>query len=219
MKNSKLSLVVILCLTAFSQTNSIGAAFTEWNTSDGSNHADGTLAGIGVHFLGALDLPTQIGNTGANYWTEYGHDLPYTPVTGSLPPRSDVIAMANPGQYTISFDQPVLNPVMLVMSLGNPSWTQTYNFDQPATVLSSGWGYWNQLLSNPGYIAQSGPNSVTGSEGCGVIGFNGLVSSITWTAPVYEHWQGITRALVPEPGAFALVILAFLGLSLRKRFW
>ncbi len=223
MKKSTGTLALLLGAFSISaqvaQVEQAGTVFAEWNQTDGSTYVSGTINGVGIRYSGSLWAPTtQVGNSGINYWTEYGHDLPYSPVTGTLPARSDIIAQAVAGTRTITFDSPVLNPVMLICSAGNPSWTVSYTFDQPATVLSSGWGYWNQSGSVTGYLNQNGPNGFIGLEGCGVIGFTGWVSSISWATTPYEQWHGITVALVPEPavGGFLLVGVA-VGLWARRK--
>jgi PEP-CTERM motif len=66
-------------------------------------------------------------------------------------------------------------------------------------------------------------NTVFGVEGNGVIQFNGAVTSISWTNPVFENWYGFTLgvpvAAVPEPETYALMLagLAALGAVTRRR--
>jgi hypothetical protein len=170
--------------------------FTEWNDL-GGNTVNGTLNGVGVHFYGQVAAATQVGNTGIQYWTEYGHDLPYTPVTGTLPTRSDIIGMSTIGTFRITFDQPVLNPILLLCSLGQPSIGVSYSFDQSAKLLTSGYSWWNECWEPNvpvGVLAQQGDQVVYGREGNGVIGFSGLVTEIEWTTAGSEYWHGITLA-------------------------
>jgi len=192
--------------------------FAEWNATDMSSYVDGTLNGVGVHYSGQVAASTQVGNTGIQYWTEYAtHPLPYTPVTGTLPTRTDIVTLSDVGSHTITFATPVWDPVMLICSLGAPQQAVTYSFDQTATVLNSGWSYWNQVTGQLGSLGNSGTQVVVGQEGAGVIGFSGWVSSITWTTDVPEYWHGITLA-VPEPTtmiAGALLLLPFGASTLR----
>jgi hypothetical protein len=211
------------------QVSQAGFVFADWNTTDYSSYANGTLNGVGVHYSGQVAAPTQVGNTGATqYWTEPNNaNLPYTPVTGALPTRTDIVALSDPnGCHEIDFAAPVWDPVMLICSLGQIGIPVTYSFNQTATVLSSGWSYWNP--SGPGTLTQGTATSVVGNEGDGVVGFSGWVSKISWTTDNAEYWHGFTLAVpdgvpVPEPTtmiAGALLLLPF-GAStiriLRKR--
>jgi hypothetical protein len=175
--------------------------FAEWNITDGITSVDGTLNGTGAHYRGQVASATQVGNSGTQYWTEYaGEPLPYTPVTGTLPMRTDIITLSDVGTHTVTFDAPVWNPVMLISSLGTPSVPVTYAFDRPATVLSSGYSYWNFHSGVPvGSLTQGASNSVVGREGDGAVQFNGWVSEITWTTDVAENWHGISLATVTTP--------------------
>jgi hypothetical protein len=213
-KTTALSLGLMACWVQISQAT----FFAEWNTI-GVNTVNGTLDGIAVTYSGQVDGKTQVGNLGIQYWTEYGHDLPYTPVTATLPTRTDIVALSDAGSHTIRFAQPVLDPVMLICSLGQDQFPVTYSFDQTATVLSAGWSYWNQSTGQLGSLANSGTQVVVGREGAGVIGFSGLVSSITWTTDKPEYWHGITLAVVPEPTtmiAGALLLLPFGVQGIRR---
>ena len=216
MKKPLMLAAVSACLLAALPTQA-GFVFADWNTT-GINTVNGTLNGIAVTYSGQVAASTQVGNTGIQYWTEYAtHPLPYTPVTGTLPTRTDIVTLSDVGSHTITFATPVWDPVMLICSLGAPQQAVTYSFDQTATVLNSGWSYWNQVTGQLGSLGNSGTQVVVGQEGAGVIGFSGWVSSITWTTDVPEYWHGITLA-VPEPTtmiAGALLLLPFGASTLR----
>jgi len=69
-----------------------------------------------------------------------------------------------------------------------------------------------------------GGNTMSGNEGNGVIQFNGSLTSITWTNPLFENWYGFTVgapvvAAIPEPETYALMLagLALLGARARRR--
>ena len=65
-------------------------------------------------------------------------------------------------------------------------------------------------------------NTVSGAEGNGVIQFDGILTSITWTNPIFENWYGFTVgvpvAAIPEPETYALMLagLALLGARARR---
>ena len=54
---------------------------------------------------------------------------------------------------TISCASPIANPLMAVVSLGQPGFLVTYNFDTPFTVLSPGPGFWG----SPGTLTNIDP--------------------------------------------------------------
>ncbi len=207
--------------------------YTDWTSATVGipGSASGTVSdgfnSVGVTYSGEVSGPTQLGAPGDTfYWTQPNPGLPpYTgnAVVGNAPTTTDIIALvgqnANPITQTITFSQPVQNPILLILSLGQPRVTVNYNFDSSFTLLSSGQGYWG---GGAGGLTQSG-NVLTGEEGHGALQFNGMVSSISWTAAQGEYWHGFTVGLtavpaVPEPAtmiAGALLLLPFGASTLR----
>ncbi len=124
---------------------------------------------------------------------------------------------------TVTFSSPVLNPVLAVWSLGNNSGGQgQWLFNQPFTLLSYGAGTYPYA---GGSVLTVGPTNsllLTGSEGYGVIQFSGEVSSISWTVPETEYYNGFTVGVpVPLPASLGLLLagvpgLAGIGWSLRR---
>ena len=105
---------------------------------------------------------------------------------------------------SITFSQPVVDPVMAIISLGQSGYGVNYAFDQPFTILSQGGGDWGG-----GTLTETG-NTLTGYEGNGIIQFQGTYSTISWSAPDYEYWHGFTVGAVdavPEPETYALLAL------------
>lgn len=150
-----------------------------------------TLGNITVSYTGEIRSPTQVSG-GINYW------IPSTPYISAEvenpPPTSDIIALTggNVTVNTITFSEPVVNPVIAVVSLGQANIATTYQFDAPFDIVSSGPGYWGNgpLTKLPG-------NVLRGQEGHGVIQFLGSYTSISWTVPTYENYSGFTIG-VPE---------------------
>lgn len=187
--------------------------WADW-TSTGSNSVLGTLTvgsnTVGLSYSGNL-LFAQTGNPGdINYWNPA---TPYlSPTISNAPPPSDIIAMVggNAIVNTITFDAPVVDPVMALVSLGNNGQAITYEFTTPYTLLSSGTGYWGG--SSSGSLTQISPTVLGGVEGHGAIKFTGTYSSISWTVPTGESWHGFTVgvtsvAAVPEASTLSLLAL------------
>jgi PEP-CTERM motif len=139
------------------------------------------------------------------------------------PAQSDGIVQifggANTGTHTITFSQAVLNPVMAIWSLGQPGFNAQFVFGQSFTIQSGG-----PNAEFGGATITAAGNTVSGLEGSGVIQFDGSLTSITWTNPVFENWYGFTVGVplanpIPEPETYALLLagLALVGASARRR--
>jgi hypothetical protein len=122
-----------------------------------------------------------------NYWTE-GSPKPYTgnALVSNAPTAYEMVALDQAGTFTVTFDKPVIRPLMAIVSLGTASAPVTWAFDKPFTVLSSGQGFWGSGT------ASVTPTSITGREFHGLIQFEGTITSITWSSSREENWQGFT---------------------------
>ena len=163
--------VSVSALTAMAGWQNID--YVNW-TSDGGGSVYGTLlGGINVTYSGEIYFD-QLNNNGRYWYTDPsqvpGSGTEYTanPVIANTPSTSDMIAIAGFPGYTdtFTFSKPVVDPVMLLVSLGNVNQLTTYTFQQPFTVLSDGPGWWG----GPGTLVQNG-NALTGIEGDGAIEF------------------------------------------------
>ena len=151
--------------------------------------------------------------TGIDYFSP---SSPYTDndVVDNRPPAAEMIAI-NGGSgaltHTVSFSETVIDPVMAIVSLGQPNLVVTYEFiDETFDILSSGTGHWGGAAS--GSLFQLTPSILTGVEGHGVIQFSGAYDSISWTVPTFEAWHGFTFGFellesqaVPEPATLGLL--------------
>jgi len=177
------------------------ADWAAWISTSGApiNAVSGTIASAGgtvsVNYIGEVFF-AQINDTGTYFYS------PATPfISASVPnqpPRADIIALqggAAKGVHRLEFSPPAQDPVMAIVSLGQPSIQVTYDFDVPFTILSFGPGYWG----GPGTLNNVGGQRLTGVEGHGTIRFIGQVSSISWTIPNPETWHGFTVGLAGTP--------------------
>jgi|GEM_PF-618138 len=131
----------------------------------------------------------QINGQGTNYW------IPSTPYISSevenAPPDPDILRLSGGDNetYTVTLSEPIKDPIMAIVSLGQVSATITYNFDAPFTIVSQGVGYYGGGATA---LVQLPDNVLQGSEGHGTIQFLGTFSTFSWTVPKPEAWHGFT---------------------------
>jgi len=191
-------------------SSAVATTWTDWTsaTNGDPGSAAGTLSGVGVTYSGEVFSNKVINGTASN-WAPNSSFIGGT-VTDSPSTVGDIITLrgAFTGTNTVTFASPILNPVFAIWSLGQPRLPASFTFDLAPTLEAGGpnanFGGSSITVSN---------NTVSGGEGNGVVQFNGLVSSISWT-DTPENYYGFTVGVagaIPEPSAY-LVMLAGLGL-------
>jgi hypothetical protein len=196
--------------------------WTNWQTQPTSTSANGTLlvgsTPVTVSYSGEIAF-TQLNGTGTDYF------LPSTtftaPPTVPNAPPSDMIAIDGTATtHTITFSSAVVNPIMEIVSLGQPGFGTQYDFSlgagQSMSILNQGpsnnFGGCNTCLSLSG-------SNITGTEGDGVIQFVGTYTSLTWTGANPEYWNGFTFGVTglastttaPEPATWGTLLFALLS--------
>lgn len=175
------------------------------------------LSTVQVTYTGQVSPFTQV-DGGTYYWA------PSTPYLNSVipdaPPSADIVALVG-GVATltnlVTFSEPVQDPVMLIVSLGQSGVPVKYEFTLPFEILSQGDGFFGG-----GPFFELDNNVLEGEEGHGAIRFPGLVSSIGWTVPNAENWHGFTIGVpdqelatrVPDIGS-TLMLMAMGLIALR----
>jgi hypothetical protein len=194
---------------------------------------DSSVVSIGFQSLRADGTPGDFyfGQTGALGETDYWN--PSTPYISSQvdnrPPGTDMLALIGGTNqtYKVTLSEPIKDPIMAIVSLGNPSLPTTYDFDAPFTIVSQGAGYWG---GGPAALTELPGDILRGAEGHGTIQFMGTFSEFSWTVPTPEGWHGFTFGIrttpriepdpdptVPEPATLTLFGIAAAGAGFVRR--
>jgi len=175
--------------------------YVDWTAANaGAGTASGTISLPGGQSVGvSLRVRNPNGSAGTflgsqltcgtAFWTA-NNSAPY--VSASVlngPPACDIIQLqgGSSSTYEITFSEPVSDPIMPVLSLGNHGAPTYYDFDRQFQVVSSGTGYWGSgtFRADPGEV-------LLGAEGHGTIRFIGSIATLSWTVPRPEYWHGFT---------------------------
>lgn len=129
---------------------------------------------------------------GTNYWA------PSEPFISeeveNAPPSPDILQLSGGLDqiYRVTLSEPIKDPVMAIVSLGQPGVRTTYDFDAPFTIVSQGKGYWGGTDTS---LAAVEGDVLEGYEGHGTIRFLGTFDTFSWTVPTPETWHGFTFAI------------------------
>jgi hypothetical protein len=201
-------------------------SWVDWSYID-STSFDGVVDGIDVSFSGSFyDFHYPVSGGGTNFWDHpssvAADTYSATPLVDNAPPDSDVIVMREAGTRTITFAQPVVNPVMSIVSMGSITTPVQYQFDTGFNILSVGPGTFDP--SGNGTLTKLQGDILQGVEGHGLIQFTGTYTSISWDVNVYEDFHGIQigigSSIVPVPAAvwlFSSGLIGLIGFARRKK--
>lgn len=187
---ASVALLSVLLMTTASASAADTIDWVDWTSATGGTLgvATGNIGAVAVGYSGEI-FPAAQTSGGINYWIP---GTPYlSPTVTNAPPDPDIIrlsGLSSTGVNQVTFSQPVKDPIMAIVSLGQPGVKVRYNFDAPFQVLSCGPGYWG----GPGTLVGLPGNVLEGEEGHGVIQFQGTFTSISWTVSPYEYWHGFT---------------------------
>lgn len=191
--------------------------WTDWKTASPGNPDTviGTMTvpgigPIGVTYTGDYAF-TVVNNRGANNWSPastYADGL----IVDNAPPLKDIIGLkgGTSTEHTLTFSQPVVNPVMGIVSLGRAGQSVTYGFVEPMSIVCQGPG-----RTGKGTLTELAGEVLEGRNGHGTIQFQGTLTAIHWTVPTAEYWHAFTvgicdvgdqpgPVLIPAPGALLL---------------
>jgi hypothetical protein len=229
-----LTLVFAFTLTA-ALANASTYYYANWTSDTLSTLLPGSVTGtistpqgtVGITYTGDVAPWTQINNVGNNYFSVYPSVFTSSTVS-NLPTNVDLITLAQAHTFidTIAFSTPVTNPILDIVSLGQPGGPVSYYFNATPVILSQGAAFFGGC-ANCLYI---GNNQLTGVEGNGVVEFLGTFSQLSWTTTGGEAWNGVTVAVAgeatqennqgtgtPEPATFTSLLIAA-GLIVAARY-
>jgi hypothetical protein len=226
-----------------SLANAVPYYYVDWQTI---NPAGGTAAGvITLPDLSTVNIGFQalnpdgsagtfsFGQTGCgtNYWNP---SAPYISAqVDNAPPNCELLALVGGTntRYVVTLSEPIKDPIMAIVSLGNPGLSITYDFDAPFDIVSEGIGFWGGHATD--FLEELPGDILRGNEGHGTIQFIGTFPTFSWTAPTFENWHGFTFGIrtterleptdptdpgrVPLPGTLALLGIGMAGLAALRR--
>ena len=204
-----------IALAAIPQSASAAITWTDW-THTGTDIVFGTVGGVAVSVESAPGgIAFAQTNGGFDFWNSTGNSTWDSLV--APPPGSDLVALNAGGVKKITFGSTVQD---VYLALTSWQGQQKVVFDRPFT--QEGWvrgcGYWGcGLLTNV-----TATSFTSNNEAHGILKFAGPINSLTFSESNNEFWHGIQVGIggaVPEPSAWALLILGFgaVGAGMRRR--
>jgi len=214
-------LFVIAMFMASSSSVLASTMWTDWTaiTLGDPGSASGTLGSTSVNYFGEVISTSNINGT-STIWNPEA-----TYVGGAVDTSPDSVGdlIGLDGSTTtgiISFSAPIVDPIVAIWSLGQPGLTASFTFSETPTLQIGGP---NSIYGGNPIVVNE--NIVSGNEGNGVILFEGIFSSISFTN-TNENWYAFTvganggAAVIPIPASvwlFVAGLFGLVGVARRKR--
>lgn len=202
--------LILVLLAALSLSQAEGAEvappaywadWTSWNAATIT-----TLEGVvGVTYDNPQGIAFAQTDGGTDFWLDQtgARDPATSPYTSdavaNIPTGTDIIALTNAGMQTITFSEPIANPVFAYVSLNGNG----YAFDRDFEILSFGdpsdgneCGRWGCGTSFKEVVEVEGGGveyRLLGTgEPHGTLRFVGTFTSVSWRSMSVEWWNGFT---------------------------
>jgi len=198
------------------------ATWTAGTPSATAGSATGSLTGLGLGLSYTGEMESLININWLPTASFTGGTVGNAPPTGT----NDSIQLFGGGTVvdTITFSSPVTNPILAIWSLGQPGSNAEFVFTPSEPFTIEGGGANSSFGGASIFAGGSCPaNAICGSEGNGVVQFNGTFSQLSWTNPIREGYYTITvgatgvASAVPEPASFFLMASGLLGVGFAGR--
>ncbi len=222
--------------------------WTDGGTVEGTEYvANGTITTatttVSVTYRNPLGIGFAQFSGGTDYWTSRnsGRDPAVSPYTSdkvdNIPTGTDIIALQNAGNQTLTFSETIANPVFSYVSLNGNG----YAFDQDFELLSFGspsdgneCGYWGCGTSYKEVVdlgnGEKEYQLLGTGEPHGTLRFTGAFDTVNWRSLSNEFWNGFTVGVegtadeilpppggtVPEPGPIGLLGLGVVSIALTR---
>ncbi|MGD6734827.1 beta strand repeat-containing protein [Photobacterium leiognathi subsp. mandapamensis] len=212
MKNILSRLVFVFLFCIFFQCGNVFAVpiyWTDWQSGNaGAGTASGQIITAGSTVTVSYSQPAGYSfiqtSSGADYWVNQGgaRDPATSPFTSAfvdnIPTPIDIIALAYQGTNTLTFSEPIANPVFCFVSLNGNG----YSFDRDFEILSqtgsgNACGYWGCGNVVKQVFGSAYQLNATSGEPHGCIRFTeeAAFSTVSWTSQSNETWNGFTLGI------------------------
>ena len=195
----------VLSAFAFSASLHAQAATISWTNWTSAINGDPGSASGSIAGAPAVSVTYSGQNIGLS--TDYPSWTPATTFTGGTvgnapPPANNAVDLTGGDSTvnTLTFSTPVTNPILAIWSLGAPGLPASFFFtpDEPFTIEAGG-----PNAEYDGSTITAVGNEILGSEGNGVVQFNGTFSSLSWTNPTYEGYYAFTVGITAVTSSLA----------------